>query len=141
MGAVVFVPAMISAMSPAVRPPRQTWRPLGPLRDFPLGEVVKATVTPPADEYPVKVVAARAVYVWQKAPSEFVIFSRTCTDLGCSVKHDPGSGFYYCPCHGGIFNTVGEPVAGPPQRPLYRYATRVRDGMLEIDLRSVPLVA
>jgi menaquinol-cytochrome c reductase iron-sulfur subunit len=141
MGASVFVPALVSALSPAVRARSQAWRPVGPLGSFRLGDVVKVNVTPPPQEYAVKVVPAQAVYVWQKAPSEIVVFSRTCTDLGCAVNHDAGSGFYYCPCHGGIFNTHGEPVAGPPQRPLYRYATRVRDGVLEIDLRSVPVVA
>ena len=29
-------------------------------------------------------------------------------------------------------------MAGPPNKPLYRYANRVRDGVLEIDLFSLP---
>ena len=57
------------------------------------------------------------------------------------MRYDPGSTFYYCPCHGGIFNQAGDPVAGPPARPLYRLATRVRGGVLEIDLTSIPPAA
>ena len=140
-GLAIVGPALINAFSPTARPRSQTWRGIGSPRRFPLGEVVQATVPSPHETYPVEVLPARAVYVWQRAPGNFVVFSRTCTDLGCPVKYDPGSEFYYCPCHGGIFNKAGERVAGPPEKPLHRYAARVRDGVLEIDLGSVPAVA
>lgn len=138
---VIAIPAFISAIAPAMGIRRQMWRPIGPLRQFPWGQVVLATVEIAPDDYPVKTVSSRSVYVWQRSETEVIVFSRTCTDLGCPVNYDPGSEFYYCPCHGGVFNKSGEPVAGPPARPLYQYATRVRDGLLEIDLRSVPPVA
>ena len=32
-------------------------------------------------------------------------------------------------------------MAGPPKEPLYRYATRIRDNILEIDLNSIPPMA
>jgi Rieske Fe-S protein len=57
------------------------------------------------------------------------------------VNWDAGSQCFYCPCHGGIFDREGVPMAGPPPEPLYRYTTRVRDGVLEIDARSVPPMA
>jgi menaquinol-cytochrome c reductase iron-sulfur subunit len=141
MSGIIAVPAVICALSPATRRRAEAWRAIGPVQKFPLGQVVQATVSSPPEEHPVQVVAAQAVYVWHRSAREFVVFSRTCTDLGCAVTYDPGSEFYYCPCHGGIFNKSGERVAGPPEKPLYRYATRVRDGALEIDLRSVPVVA
>lgn len=138
---VVAVPAIVSTLSPALRSSRgPAWRGVGPLAEFPEGKTVKSTVrlddSGAADGF-----SERAVYVRRVAPEEFIVFSRACTDLGCPVTYDPGSEFFYCPCHGGIFNESGEPVAGPPARPLYRYATRLRDGVLEIDLTSVPPVA
>lgn len=139
MGAAALVPSLITALSP-MRRRAQLWRPVGALESLASPRVVRATIEKPLGEYPV-VRPGRAVYVWTKLSGEVVVFSPTCTDLGCTVNYDPGSEFYYCPCHGGIFNREGEPVAGPPAEPLYRYATRVRGGVLEIDLKSVPLVA
>ena len=141
MSGIIAVPAIVCALSPATRRRPEAWRWVGALESFPVGQVVQATVLSPPQEHHLEVVPAQAVYIWHRAEGEFIAFSRTCTDLGCAVKYDPGSEFYYCPCHGGIFNQSGEPVAGPPEKPLYRYATRVRAGALEIDLRSVPAVA
>ena len=140
MGIAVAVPAVISALSPVRRRP-ESWRSVGPLSGFPDGKVVKAEVAQPPDDYPRAQPPPRWVYVKIAGASDVAVFSPTCTDLGCSVNFDPGSEFFYCPCHGGIFNEAGEPVAGPPPRPLYRYQTRVRGGVLEIDLASVPIVA
>ena len=141
LGAIVAVPAVISALAPAARPREKRWHSLGALRQFPPGQVVQAVVRLPREDHPVDSMPGQAVYVWRPSESQFIVFSRTCTDLGCAVKYDAGSTFYYCPCHGGIFNSSGEPVAGPPKKPLYRYVTRVRDNALEIDLSSVPAVA
>ena len=35
-----------------------------------------------------------------------------------------------CPCHGGQYDTEGNPTAGPPVRALDRYEFAVRDGRL-----------
>ncbi|GMT42716.1 MAG: hypothetical protein IEMM0002_1127 [bacterium] len=43
-----------------------------------------------------------------------------CTHLGCTPNWFPGEGLFKCPCHGSIFNTSGEPIAGPAPEPLYR---------------------
>ncbi len=58
----------------------------------------------------------------------FVAYSQRCTHLSCAVYYQPERGRLYCPCHEGVFNPLtGDPVAGPPQRPLARIALR-RDG-------------
>jgi menaquinol-cytochrome c reductase iron-sulfur subunit len=67
-----------------------------------------------------------------------VVFSRNCTDASCPVVFDAGSDCFLCPCHGGVFSKDGTPLHGPPPRPLWRYAARVRAGVLEIDLNSLP---
>lgn len=146
-GAIIFIPSLISALSPAAGARRATlWRRLGRLGQFPVGAVREAIIGHVADDATGggagrAPLPREAVYVWRRQPDEFVVFSRACTDLGCPVNYDPGSQFYYCPCHGGIFNTAGVPVAGPPARPLYQYATRIRNGVLEIDVKSVPVPA
>lgn len=143
VASIVAVPSIIAALSPALRSPRRVrdaWYPVGSLDQFATGAVVKATVQLSGPE-PVEPMPAQAVYVWRVSTDEVIVFSMACTDLGCPVNYDPGSEFFYCPCHGGIFRRDGEPVAGPPARPLYRYATRVRGDVLEVDLMSVPPVA
>jgi Rieske Fe-S protein len=54
---------------------------------------------------------------------EFVAFGQKCTHLSCAVVPRPSENCFYCPCHEGRFDLrTGDPVAGPPRRPL----TRVR---------------
>jgi Rieske Fe-S protein len=65
-------------------------------------------------------------------PAEDVIlgFSQKCTHLGCVVywvEEDMG---FECPCHEGAFDLEGEPIAGPPDRPLARIEVEVRDGTI-----------
>ncbi len=57
-------------------------------------------------------------------------FSQKCTHLGCVVYWAPADGHLKCPCHEGVFDMGGEPVAGPPDRPLGRIEVEVRDGMV-----------
>jgi len=58
----------------------------------------------------------------------FVAFSQRCTHLSCSVVYQPEQSRLYCPCHEGIFEPrTGQPIAGPPRRPLKPIAIR-REG-------------
>jgi menaquinol-cytochrome c reductase iron-sulfur subunit len=139
---IVAIPALLMGISPAIQPRRgPTWSPLGPLDDFPAGEMTQAAVEVPRDDW-AQSLWEKGVYVWRPADDDdgVVVFSRNCTDLSCPVTFDTGSQWFYCPCHGGIFAKDGTPRAGPPKRPLFRYANRVRDGVLEIDLASLPPV-
>lgn len=139
MTATVGVPALISLLSPILKQktaPR--WREVGTLDEFPVGKVTKAVFDPSRRDWAGSI-REKGVYVWRKGDDEFVVFSRSCTDVGCPVNYDEGSRCFFCPCHGGIFSQDGERMAGPPPRGLYRYEARIREGqVLEIDLRSVP---
>lgn len=56
-------------------------------------------------------------------------FSQKCTHLGCVVFWEPGHDDLLCPCHEGHFDLrTGDPVAGPPDRPLPAIELEVRDG-------------
>lgn len=134
--ATVGVPALITGLSPGFKRRGETWRSLGPVEDFPVGEVTQGLVEVPREDW-ARGLRVKLVYVWRPG-DEFVVYSRNCTDVGCPVNWDPGSECFLCPCHGGIFLKDGTPIAGPPPRPLYRYTNRVRNGVLEIDLSSLP---
>jgi nitrite reductase/ring-hydroxylating ferredoxin subunit len=51
----------------------------------------------------------------------FAAYSQVCTHLSCSVYYERDKDRLFCPCHEGIFDSVsGQPIAGPPVRPLPR---------------------
>jgi Rieske Fe-S protein len=133
----VGVPTLVMGLSPALRSRRENWQPLGPVDDFAAEGITSSVIEPHQGTWPQRH-GQHLVYVWRRKTDEFVVFSRSCTDLGCPVEYDRRSACFYCPCHGGIFDREGERLAGPPRRPLYRYDHRVRDGVLEIDLSSIP---
>lgn len=139
IAAAISAPALVAGLSPMWRPRPRRWVSIGPVSRFEVGKVAQVVIGR-ADEA-LDPAPGESVYVWRAEEKKIVIFSRACTDLGCAVNHDPGSGFFYCPCHGGIFNQAGQVVAGPPEKPLYRYAIEIVDGEVKVDLGSVPIVA
>jgi len=141
VGLVVGVPVAFYTLAPRTVPGGEArWTPVGPLADFAIGAVCSAAV-PPVPHSDALPALRRGVYVWRIAAEEVIVFSRSCTDLGCPVTFDPGSECYLCPCHGGIFSKQGDPIAGPPDRPLYQYLTKIEGGILYINLASVPPMA
>lgn len=135
---VVGVPAVMTALSPMITARKgEAWRSIARLETFPVGQVSEGLVDPSRETWP-PAVSPQAVYVWRPSEEDVVVFSRSCTDLGCPVTFDEGSECFLCPCHGGIFDKNGERMAGPPYRPLYRYRVRIRDGDIQVDLNSLP---
>ncbi len=60
--------------------------------------------------------------------SQFVAYDRRCTHLLCPVMAEPEAGHLHCPCHEGEFElATGDPISGPPQRPLKRIVLEVRN--------------
>ena len=138
-GAAITIPLVGNILSPIFeRRLGKVWQSVAPIDSFTVGEVSKAVVTVSDDQAGMSVIDDKGVFVWRQTDDEVVVFSRNCTDLSCPVTWDEGSRWFYCPCHGGVFNEEGQPVAGPPSRPLYRYDVRIRDNMVQIDLNSLP---
>jgi nitrite reductase/ring-hydroxylating ferredoxin subunit len=49
----------------------------------------------------------------------FVAYDQQCTHLTCPVIPQPDASRLHCPCHEGVFDLLtGQPLAGPPRRPL-----------------------
>ena len=137
VAAIVGLPALILSLSPLRAQRQAVWRNIGSLAAVPVGAVQRAVVALPHPDW-AQTVIEQGVYVWRPSPSEVVVYSRSCTDLGCPLNWDPGGEVFLCPCHGGIFAKDGARMAGPPKQPMLRYLTRIRNGQVEIDLRSVP---
>ena len=79
---VMGIPTLIAGLSPAWRSRRETWRPVGPFNEFPNGKVSRGIVVADRDVWP-RAFGEQAVFVWRSTESEVVVFSRSCTDLGC----------------------------------------------------------
>lgn len=61
----------------------------------------------------------------------FVAYDQQCTHLTCPVIPKPDEGHLHCPCHEGTFDlATGQPIAGPPRRPLPRIVLETRNGRL-----------
>lgn len=75
----------------------------------------------------------RPILVVAQDNGSYLALSSECTHLKCTVELEGGR--IRCPCHGSTFDRGGQVLAGPAERPLNRYPTRLReDGVLEISL-------
>lgn len=65
---------------------------------------------------------------------EIKAFNAICTHTDCTVKYRPGQGDIFCTCHGGVYDSNGRNVSGPPPRPLtaYKVSRRGKPGQEEI---------
>lgn len=58
----------------------------------------------------------------------WVAFFQKCTHLSCAVVPQPEEQRFYCPCHNGAFDiSTGQPIQGPPRRPLPRVTLEITD--------------
>ncbi|MGD2156060.1 MAG: Rieske 2Fe-2S domain-containing protein [Anaerolineales bacterium] len=56
-----------------------------------------------------------------------------CTHLGCSVPWEKDRNEFHCPCHGSVFNQVGEVKGGPAPRPLDIFPITIRSGEIWVN--------
>lgn len=110
-----------------------TWDLFRPLPTTGFGGKVR-TILPSAvpESGVVEVPAARAYLT--RLDGEIVALSEKCTHLGCRVPFCDSSGRFECPCHGSVFNRVGDYLAGPAPRGMDRYPVEEgEDGLLYVD--------
>lgn len=95
------------------------------------GEVYAGRV----DEFPVgsvnRVLAGRFYLV--RTEQGFMALWQRCTHLGCSVPWVEGESQFHCPCHGSLFNNLGEVTGGPAPRPLDQFPISIRNGEIWVD--------
>ncbi len=86
------------------------------------------------DDIPVggskKVILAGSAILLIRTAAGVKALSAICTHLGCLVDWDGLKKEIVCPCHAGIFDLEGKPVAGPPPRPLPSYSVKISDGRI-----------
>jgi cytochrome b6-f complex iron-sulfur subunit len=119
MTALTFLGGVLSYMWPARKAGAGGNEPVevGPETDLPVGQG--------------KVVQYRessALVIHTK--EGLIAFSAVCTHLGCIVKWNASKQEIECPCHGAVFDTKGNVVAGPPPKPLPSLKVGVRSGKI-----------
>lgn len=58
--------------------------------------------------------------------NDWVAFNSVCSHLGCTVQYHPELNLIKCACHGGEYDPhTGQNIAGPPPKPLTKYAVKV----------------
>jgi menaquinol-cytochrome c reductase iron-sulfur subunit len=129
MSAVIAAPALGYVLAPAFETDRNYDIDLGPTSLYPVDKaspfhVVTFTRVPNGSD-----IDRRVVFIRNDGNDAFTAISNTCMHLGCPVRNFGASGFG-CPCHGGQYDSEGRRIAGPPVRPLNRYATKVVNGKL-----------
>jgi Rieske Fe-S protein len=115
-----------------------SWVPVGPLSEFPEGETRLATFRNPNVMPTDGKTVDTACWVRHIAGDQFQVFAVNCAHLGCPVRWFQQSGLFMCPCHGGAYYQDGSRASGPPERGLFEYPTRVRDGILTIQAGELP---
>jgi len=140
--AAITVPSLAIGVAPVFEKHDQPWQAVGVPADFDDKSYVPKTITTTAG---VGEVGKTTVYVRkysEQIDSEkrdeynaYIAISSRCMHLGCPVRYVAASELFICPCHGGAYDKQGKVTDGPPVRPLDRFYTRLKDGLVEIGPR------
>ena len=82
---------------------------------------------------PSEVVDRKIVYLVKTGDAVRALDS-TCTHLGCRTRFNPETRQIECPCHGGIYDVMGNVIGGPPPAPLRAMTTRVDAGKVMVQV-------
>ena len=141
--AAITIPVLGFAVGPIFRRLPVMWQPVGRADDFPQDTYVTAVIR--LTDEAIGDANKSTVFVRRRDPkidtepidrfSHFIAISSRCAHVGCPVGYKDAAKSFVCPCHGGVYDFRGRRIGGPPPRPLDRFLTRVRDGMVEIGPR------
>jgi cytochrome b6-f complex iron-sulfur subunit len=100
------------------------------------GSVVDAgLVSDYADEGSVQYFLNGRFYVTQYQGGLRALYQK-CPHLGCRVPFCDSAAQFQCPCHGSIYNIIGEYLQGPAPRGMDRFPIRIEQGRVLVDTSS-----
>lgn len=124
MGATIAVVLGRAALAPAFAERDTAWLHAGDVAALSENTPVAVTLRVARPDGATEVVDRRVVYLVRQG-QEIRALDSTCTHLGCRTRFNAESGHIECPCHGGVYDTAGQVVSGPPPAPLRTLAARV----------------
>ena len=137
--ALIGIPIIGFLFTPLIKKSALVWRDVGALDQFKVGDTVVVTYLDPSPLPWAGVSARSAAWVRRVNQDQFIAFSDNCTHLGCPVRWLPSAELFMCPCHGGVYDRDGNPVAGPPPRPLAHVPVRINNGQVQIQTIPIPI--
>jgi Rieske Fe-S protein len=131
---VTCVPIVSYVIAPALKKSAGKWVSFGTAEDL-----KQENFTMLSYEFMVKdgwLVLPQRGFVWAKTESngQIKVFSSTCTHLACNVIWQEATKVFICPCHSGRFDADGQPIAGPPTKPLSVLEHKIEDDNLLVYL-------
>lgn len=126
------IPSGIYVLSPLWKRGEEDWVEIADVSKIPKGDPVKVDYVRRKKDGWITVEDRASVWVVTPDGQEFTVFDPRCTHLGCPYRWEASKHQFLCPCHNGIFSIDGAVLAGPPPKPLERYASRVEGGKLLI---------
>ncbi|MHC1742195.1 MAG: ubiquinol-cytochrome c reductase iron-sulfur subunit [Syntrophobacteraceae bacterium] len=132
--AIISIPLATYLIAPALAGRTAKWVDLGAIEALRAGQTQMLTY-----EFLVKdgwLVLPQRGFVWvtKAADNTVQVFSSTCTHLGCNVIWREQERIFECPCHSGRFDAKGQPIGGPPKRPLAVLNHKIEEGKLKVHM-------
>ena len=131
---VTGIPLATYVITPAMKGSTGKWVDFGSIQDLTLD-----TFTMLSYEFMIKdgwLVLPQRGFVWATTDStgKTRVFSSTCTHLACNVIWRKETRTFECPCHSGRFDAEGNPISGPPTKPLSVLEHKLEDENLLVYL-------
>ncbi|PRY35437.1 menaquinol-cytochrome c reductase iron-sulfur subunit [Spirosoma oryzae] len=137
--AAVAVPVVGALIAPLLEDKPEVWRTVGTTDQFRVGSTTLVKFENADPRAWAGETARTAAWVRRESDEDFIAFSVNCTHLGCPVRWEAEADLFMCPCHGGVYYRDGSVAAGPPPKPLPRYAIRVAQGHVQIGTAPIPI--
>jgi Rieske Fe-S protein len=104
----------------------------GPVSEIPVGQWRLLSLEMVHEDGWKKTRVRHAIWVRRQDESDrgITVLSSICPHLGCPINWHPDQAQFFCPCHGGIFDTDGQQTGGPPPRAMDPLEFEVRAGRL-----------
>jgi Rieske Fe-S protein len=114
---------------------------LGPADSFPIGETRLVDFQSPVTRLDDGETGKVACWVRRISARQFQVFAVNCAHLGCPVRWFAESKLFMGPCHGGAYYEDGSRAAGPPERGLFEYKSKLDGNSLMIHAGDMPTLA
>ena len=121
-------------LSPMFGRRQENWLTAARLTDLIENRPVPVTLRVAREDGYNQVVDRFTVFLVKTGDAEVMALDSTCTHLGCRVSWDAETQELKCPCHGGVYDTLGQVKAGPPPSPLARIQTRIDGNQVQVQV-------
>jgi menaquinol-cytochrome c reductase iron-sulfur subunit len=138
-GVALGAPLVGFVVAPLGRAVPRTFRTVGKVSDFEVGQTVEVKFVDTSPLPWAGVTANTGAWLRRVDESRFVAFAINCAHLGCPVRWLPDARLFMCPCHGGVYYEDGSVAAGPPPHALSEYVVRVQGDEVQIRAEPIPM--